>query len=153
MTDLDEQARELYQGRILAPMVRASTTPLRAVALHYGAHAVYSEELVDRSITSTLRQLNPTLGTIDYVKDPANIPKKTLKRLEKENRPSLLLRIDPTLEANKLVLQIGTGEPELALPAAKHVYQDVSSIDGTYIFRCVLFWYVHQAVADESNID
>ena len=127
--DLDEQARQLYQGHMLAPMVRASTTPLRALALHYGAHAVYSEELVDRSITSTIRQENSTLGTIDYVKDPATIPKKTLKKLQKENRPSLLLRIDPKLEANKLVLQIGTGEPELALPAAKHVYQDVSSID------------------------
>mmetsp|Transcript_34270 Transcript_34270/g.79178 ORF Transcript_34270/g.79178 Transcript_34270/m.79178 type:complete len:322 (-) Transcript_34270:767-1732(-) len=34
----------------LAPMVRASTTPLRILSLRYGADAVYTEEIIDKSI-------------------------------------------------------------------------------------------------------
>jgi tRNA-dihydrouridine synthase 2 len=127
--DLEEQARELYRGRALAPMVRASSTPLRALALHYGANVVYSEELMDRSIAATVREVNDALGTVDFIKDTSQLSKKTLKRLQRDNRPALLLRIDPKLEANKLIGQLGTGEPELALPAARHIYQDVSAID------------------------
>jgi tRNA-dihydrouridine synthase 2 len=124
------KARSLYNGLSLAPMVRASTTPLRALALQYGADFVYTEELVDRALMQTIRVENKELQTIDYVKDPALLPKKVLKRLKAENnRPCLILRIDPKLEAGKLVLQLGTGEPDLALKAARHVYKDVDAID------------------------
>ena len=78
MKDLEEKAQELYRGGCLAPMVRASTTPLRTLALHYGANAVYTEEMIDRSITATVRVVNDTLHTIDYVKDTASLSKKTL---------------------------------------------------------------------------
>ena len=125
-----EAANRLYKGAALAPMVRASTTPLRALALHYGAGFVYTEELVDRSITNTMRVVNEELGTIDYVKDISQLSKKTRKKLAKQNnRPCLLLRIDPSLEKGKLVCQLGSGEPELALAAAKHLYRDVAAID------------------------
>lgn len=130
--DIQEQANELYKGKALAPMVRASTTSLRALALQYGADFVYTEELVDRSITDTLRVVNPEMGTIDYVKDKSKLSKKTQKKLAKENRPCLILRIDPKLELEpkkRLVCQMGSGEPELALKAAQHVYQDMASID------------------------
>ena len=129
MKDLEEKAQELYRGGCLAPMVRASTTPLRTLALHYGANAVYTEEMIDRSITATVRVVNDTLHTIDYVKDTASLSKKTLRRLERDNRPALLFRLDPSIEAANLICQIGSGEPELALDAARHVYQDVASID------------------------
>jgi tRNA-dihydrouridine synthase 2 len=123
-------ARALYQGEALAPMVRASTTPLRVLALDYGASFVYTEELVDRSLSQTIRVVNNDLGTIDYVKDPASLSKKTQKKLAKENdRPCLILRIDPRKEGNKLVCQLGSGEPELAVEAAMHVYRDVAAID------------------------
>ena len=128
--DIQEQANGLYRGEALAPMVRASTTPLRSLALHYGANFVYTEELVDRSITETIRVLNPKLGTIDYIKDPSKLSKKTQRKLKRENnRPCLILRIDPKLERQRLVCQLGSGEPELALPAAQHVYKDVTAID------------------------
>lgn len=130
--EIQEQAKILYRGESLAPMVRASTTPLRTLALHYGANFTYTEELVDRSITETLRVENDTLGTIDYVKDVSKLSKKTQRKLQRDNnRPCLILRIDRKLEQerNNLICQLGTGEPELALPAAKHVYQDVAAID------------------------
>jgi tRNA-dihydrouridine synthase 2 len=127
--DYQEQANELYKGAGLAPMVRASTTPLRTLALSYGADFVYSEELIDRSLSATIRQENTEMGTIDFVKDLSTLSKKTQRKLAKEDRPCLLLRIDPKVERNKLICQLGTGEPALALPAALHVYKDVASID------------------------
>mmetsp|Transcript_5909 Transcript_5909/g.14016 ORF Transcript_5909/g.14016 Transcript_5909/m.14016 type:complete len:447 (+) Transcript_5909:61-1401(+) len=130
--EIQEQAKALYRGESLAPMVRASTTPLRTLALHYGADFTYTEELVDRSIAETMRVENESLGTIDYVKDTSKLSKKTQRKLKRDNnRPCLILRIDKKLETerNNLVCQLGTGEPELALPAAKHVYKDVAAID------------------------
>lgn len=118
-----------YRGEALAPMVRASTLPLRALALRYGADFTYTEELVDRSIGDTLRVENTRLGTVDYVKDTAKLAPKVIRRLTREGGPPLLLRIDPRLERGRLVCQLGTGEPELALQAALHVHRDVSSID------------------------
>ena len=55
---LTEKAAALYKGEALAPMVRASTTPLRTLALQYGADFVYTEELVDRSLSDTTRVEN-----------------------------------------------------------------------------------------------
>jgi tRNA-dihydrouridine synthase 2 len=127
---ISEIAQLLYRGAALAPMVRASTTPLRALALEYGADFVYTEELVDRAITETIRVENKAMQTIDYVKDPSTLSKKTQRKLQAQNnRPCLILRIDPKIETGKLVCQLGSGEPELALEAAKHVYKDVSAID------------------------
>ena len=125
-----EKAKLLYKGNALAPMVRASTTPLRMLGLQYGADFTYTEELIDRSLSQTIRVENKDLKTIDYVKDPACLPKKTKKKLKAaNNRPCLILRIDPKIEAGKLVCQLGTGEPELALKAAKIVIGDVDAID------------------------
>jgi hypothetical protein len=44
------RARALYKGAGLAPMVRCSTTPLRALAFQYGANFCYTEEIVDKSL-------------------------------------------------------------------------------------------------------
>ena len=124
-----QAANRLYRGELLAPMVRASTTPLRTLALHYGATAVYTEELMDRSIVTTTRVWNADLQTVDYVKDISQASAKTLRRLQREGGPPLLLRIDPRREAGKLIAQLGTGEPDLALAAAQHVCRDVAGID------------------------
>jgi len=124
---LTEKAKELYRGEALAPMVRASTTPLRILALKYGADYVYTEELVDRALSETIRVENPTLQTIDFVKDTTKLSKKVLRKLG--NEPALILRIDRKLERGKLVCQLGTGEPELALPAVLHVKNDVDAFD------------------------
>jgi tRNA-dihydrouridine synthase 2 len=124
---LQEQASKLYSGELLAPMVRASTTPLRALALKYGADACYTEELVDRALLATIRVENKELGTIDYVKDTKNMSAKTVKKMG--CIAPVLLRIDPAIERGKLICQLGSGEPELALKAALHVCRDVDAID------------------------
>jgi len=132
-----EIANHLFRNsEILAPMVRASTTPLRTLAISHGASLVYTEELIDRSIASpTERYINEELGTIDYRIPKHTYSAKVQRRMENDvDNPdsahgAVLLRIDPNIERHKLIYQMGTGEPNLALDAAHTVIQDVDGID------------------------
>ena len=128
---LQEQANNLFKDKeILAPMVRASSTPLRLLALSYGADLVYTEEIVDRAITSTDRKLNTKLNTIDYVKKIDTFSTKVRKRMaSKGEELPVVLRIVPSAERGKLIYQMGTGEANLAIPAATMVAKDVDGID------------------------
>lgn len=146
---VEEKAVRLYAGEALAPMVRASTIPLRSLALKYGADFCYTEELIDRSISSTIRVENKVKNTVDFVKDSSRLSKKQQRRLQQKNEsPALILQVDPKLEARRLVCQLGTGEPQLALTAAMHVHRDVSAIDinmGWYVwlmFRVSTYYYL-----------
>ncbi|KAI8804646.1 hypothetical protein BJ742DRAFT_823686 [Cladochytrium replicatum] len=98
---------------ILAPMVRVGTVPMRLLALRYGADIVYSPELIDKRLMNTTRVENPTLGTVDFVV---------------ANNGPVCLRVHPR-ERDRLVVQIGTAEPALAVKAALKVAQDVAGID------------------------
>ncbi|CAB9524486.1 dihydrouridine(20) synthase [Seminavis robusta] len=130
MVSLTEKAAALYQGEALAPMVRASTTPLRTLALQYGADFVYSEEMVDRSLSDTIRVENEKLQTVDYIKDTTKLAPKVQRKLARDgNRSPLMFQVDRRIEKGKLVCQIGSGEPELALDAVLHVKQDVDAFD------------------------
>jgi tRNA-dihydrouridine synthase 2 len=126
---VEEKAARLYKGEALAPMVRASTTPLRTLALSYGADLCYTEELMDRSLTGTTRFVNSELQTIDYIKDVSKMAAKQQRKLLQDGGPALYLRMDQKLERNRLVCQIGSGEADLAVAAALHVYEDVGAID------------------------
>ena len=131
----DVANRLFRRSEILAPMVRASTTPLRILALSHGASLTYTEELIDRSILASERSINVELGTIDYHKPKSNYSPKVLRRLELDTdnpdskHGATLLRIDPTIEKDKLIYQLGTGESQLALRAALTVVNDVYGID------------------------
>jgi len=126
-----ERANHLFQNKeILAPMVRASSTPLRCLAISYGCGLVYTEEIVDRAITSTERTYNATLQTIDYQKKMESFSSKVQRRMNRNNDPPpIVLRIDPKVERDKLIYQMGTGEANLALPAALMVQKDVDGLD------------------------
>jgi len=129
---LEEQASKLYRGEALAPMVRASTIPLRTLALCYGADFCYTEELVDRSLSESIRVENKQLGTIDYIKDVSQRSAKQQRRMMASgtaNQPALVLRLDRKVEGGRLVCQMGTGEPDLAVQAALHVHRDVDAVD------------------------
>ncbi len=131
LLDVHERASKLFQdAEILAPMVRASSIPLRSLALSYGCDLVYSEEIIDRAITSTERIYNEALGTIDYRKKLNSFSAKVQRRMAK-NGDALptVIRIDPKLERGRLIYQMGTGESNLALPAAMMVQNDVDGID------------------------
>ncbi|KAI9148529.1 tRNA-dihydrouridine synthase 2 [Blastocladiella emersonii ATCC 22665] len=97
--------------RMLAPMVRIGTLPLRMLAHDYGADYVYSPEIIDKRIIGSDRVVNELLGTIDYVK-----------------KGTLNFRCLPA-EKPRLIFQMGTADPDLAVQAAQTVAQDVAYVD------------------------
>ncbi|KAJ6031180.1 Aldolase-type TIM barrel [Penicillium herquei] len=114
-----------YRGTIvLAPMVRSGELPSRLLALKYGADLVWGPETIDRSIIGCLRRINPRNGTIEFYRLPSNGG-----RVDQAAKESVLFRIDPVREKGRLIYQMGTADPELAVKAGLMVAGDVSGID------------------------
>lgn len=103
-----------YSGKLaLAPMVRSGEIPTRLMALRYGADLVWTPEIVDKKLIKCERVINDYLGTVDFL-DP---------------NKKVVFRTYPAEELGKLIFQIGSADPELAVQAAKIVAQDVDGID------------------------
>ena len=115
-----------YRGKVvLAPMVRSGELPSRLLALKYGADLAWGPETVDRSMIGTTRRFNPLTSTIDFTRFSSN-SSRPHSGIHKE---SLIYRIHPVREHRKLIFQIGTASPLLAVEAAKLVAGDVAGID------------------------
>ncbi|CCH41948.1 tRNA-dihydrouridine synthase [Wickerhamomyces ciferrii] len=110
-----------YRGKlVLAPMVRAGELPTRLLALKYGADLVWGPEIIDKKILTCDRIINEKLGTIDYLsKGQTKIPGVT----------NLVFRTFPPKENSKLIFQMGTSNPDLAVQAAEKIINDVNGID------------------------
>ncbi|KAB8077518.1 hypothetical protein BDV29DRAFT_167999 [Aspergillus leporis] len=114
-----------YRGKVvLAPMVRSGELPSRLAALKYGADLVWGPETIDRSLIGASRRVNPRNGTVEFTRLPSNGG-----RTEAAAQESVIFRIDPAREKDKLIFQIGTASPDLAVQAAKMVAGDVAGID------------------------
>lgn len=110
----------IYAGKlVLAPMVRAGELPTRLLALQHGADLVWSPEIIDKKLIQCERQINETLKTVDFV-----IPSPGGNK-----PPTLVFRTYPAAEKGKVIFQIGTATPSLALEAALKVIKDVDGID------------------------
>lgn len=72
----------------------------------------------------TTRRENPEAKTIDWVRVSSQ-----QRKLGEEPKESAIYRIHPEKEANKLIFQIGTSDPERAVAAARLVAADVAGID------------------------
>ncbi|CCH58463.1 hypothetical protein TBLA_0A06710 [Henningerozyma blattae CBS 6284] len=109
-----------YAGKlVLAPMVRAGELPTRLLALKHGADLVWSPEIVDKKLIQCQKETNTKLNTIDFVIPSSN-----------DKKPStVVFRTYPKLEKNKLIFQMGTSDPTLAVEAAKIVINEVDGID------------------------
>lgn len=117
-----------YRGTVvLAPMVRSGELPSRLLALKYGADLVWGPETIDRAMIGTTRRMNPHTSTLEWSRMPTSKIKNPT--LDPENRESVIYRIHPELEKGKLIYQMGTANPELAVQAAKMVAADVAGID------------------------
>lgn len=99
---------------VLAPMVRAGELPTRILAIKNGADLVWGPEIIDKKLIQCHRHVNDKLGCVDYLVD---------------GTPSPVFRTCPQLEKGKIVCQIGTSTPSLAIQAALTVIQDVDGID------------------------
>ena len=76
-----------YEGKmILAPMVKIGTTPMRLLALDYGADIVYTEEIIDFRILNSKRIENKILDCIDYVDEYGSFSCIALRFRRKSNR-------------------------------------------------------------------
>ncbi|KAG7195773.1 uncharacterized protein KQ657_002158 [Scheffersomyces spartinae] len=107
--------RQLYAGKLcLAPMVRSGELPTRLLALKYGCDLVWSPEIVDKKMIQCRRVENSELETVDFIEPKAD---------------RVVLRTYPKMERDRLIFQIGTASPELAVEAAKLVINDVAGID------------------------
>jgi len=71
--------------------------------------------------------LNPHTSTIEFSRLPTSKIKNPT--LDPDNRESVIYRIHPGLEKGKLIYQIGSANPDLAVQAAKIVAPDVAGID------------------------
>ncbi|KAK3178747.1 hypothetical protein OEA41_000884 [Lepraria neglecta] len=115
-----------YRGKVvLAPMVRSGELPSRLLALKYGADLVWGPETVDKSMIGTTKSFNPTTSTIDFTRLPSN-SSRPQPPVQKE---SLIYRLYPAREHEKLIFQIGTASPATAVEAAKLVAENVAGID------------------------
>ncbi|KAL4783521.1 hypothetical protein BJX76DRAFT_251322 [Aspergillus varians] len=113
-----------YRGNVvLAPMVRSGELPSRLLALKYGADLVWGPETIDKAMIGTTRRVNPRNGTIEFTRMPSNSVKKETPQ------ESVIYRLDPVREKGKLIFQMGTASPELAVQAGKLVAADVNGID------------------------
>lgn len=103
-----------FAGKLaLAPMVRSGELPTRLMALKYGADLVWGPEIVDRKVMTCKRINNEKLNTVDFISDDGKVAFRTQR--EQEN--------------GKLIFQIGSADPELAVRGAKVVAEDVDGID------------------------
>ena len=117
-----------YRGKVvLAPMVRSGELPSRLLALKYGADLVWGPETIDRAIIGTTRRFNPDTQTLEFSRFPTS--KIQNPELDPEKRESIIYRIHPELEHKKLIYQIGTADPDLAVEAARLVAADVAGVD------------------------
>ncbi|SCU80228.1 LADA_0B05820g1_1 [Lachancea dasiensis] len=109
-----------YAGKlVLAPMVRAGELPTRLLALKYGADLVWSPEIIDKKLIQCQRVDNKKLRTVDFVAPGSS-----------ENKPaSVVFRTFPEIEAGKMIFQLGSSNPQLAVQAAQVVIKDVDGID------------------------
>ncbi|KAG5976222.1 hypothetical protein E4U55_007420 [Claviceps digitariae] len=115
-----------YRGKVvLAPMVRSGELPSRLLALHYGADLVWGPETIDRAIIGTTRRFNKETRVIEWTRQPSQGQKEP----PPDAKESIIYRVFPETEANKLVFQIGTADPDLAVKAARLVAADVAGID------------------------
>ncbi|KAI8098468.1 uncharacterized protein BX664DRAFT_318778 [Halteromyces radiatus] len=95
----------------LAPMVRVGTLPMRLLALRYGADLVWTEELVDKRIIGSVRKYNVATGVTEYWKGQA-----------------MCFATHPD-EKGKVILQLGTADPDLALQAALTLKDEIAGVD------------------------
>ncbi|XP_066904859.1 tRNA-dihydrouridine(20) synthase [NAD(P)+]-like isoform X2 [Halyomorpha halys] len=104
----------MYANKIiLAPMVRIGTLPTRLLALDYGADLVYTEEIIDWKLLRSKRRENEVLGTVDYI----------------DLTDGTVVFRTCSAEKSRVILQIGTSDPDRASKVAKLVENDVAGID------------------------
>jgi tRNA-dihydrouridine synthase 2 len=93
-------------------MVRIGTLPTRLLSLASSATLVWSPEIVDKAIIGATRVVNPKTGVISFLGARDKREVFTCHPLEKD----------------RLIFQLGSADPKLAVEAVKVVAEDVGGI-------------------------
>nr|CAB3240142.1 tRNA-dihydrouridine(20) synthase [NAD(P)+]-like [Phallusia mammillata] len=105
----------LYEGKvILAPMVKLGRLPMRLLALKYGADLVYTDEIFSQQLKHCTRTKDDRLGLVNFTCGDFHLFQTC------------------AAERKKVILQMGTNDPDEALEAAKLVQNDVLGIDVNF---------------------
>ncbi|GAA5828347.1 hypothetical protein JCM3770_002551 [Rhodotorula araucariae] len=107
---LAHRALPYHTGLHLAPMVRIGTLPVRLLALEYGAQLVWGPEIVDKAIIGAQRSVNPDTGVVSFLKNGRSI-----------------FECHP-LEKPRLIFQLGSASPDLAVQALRVIENDVAGV-------------------------
>ncbi|TNY17003.1 hypothetical protein DMC30DRAFT_410093 [Rhodotorula diobovata] len=91
-------------------MVRIGTLPVRLLALDYGASLVWGPEIVDKAIIGATRQVDPRTGVVSFVKNGRSV-----------------FECHP-LEKPRLIFQLGSADPQLAVEALRVIENDVAGV-------------------------
>ncbi len=102
MSDIHNPFQDKYELSCLAPMIRATTAPLRLLALSHGADVVWGEEIQADKIASCRRVENERLGTVDFV----------------ANNGAVVFQVCAA-ERGRVVFQIGASDEAHALRGAE----------------------------------
>lgn len=108
----------MIEGLLLAPMVRVGTLPLRTMALRYGADWVWSPEIIDKKLLSTSCAVGSEFVDFTVVREGKN----------NATFSSSVLKLRHS-EKERLIIQLGSSTPELAVKAALMVEDHCAGID------------------------
>jgi hypothetical protein len=94
------------------------------LALKYGADALYMEELIDRCVVASARDVLPH-GLIEFQGDTTKWTQLTRRNVATMSGGMLpnILTIDPLRENGKLICQLDRIDPNLALQTALLVHR------------------------------
>lgn len=81
-------------------------------------------ETVDKALIGTTRRFDETTGTLEWFRTTNTNPSSA-----NDQQETIIYRTHRELEAGRLVFQIGTANPDLAVQAARLVAPDVAGID------------------------
>ncbi|KAG5363064.1 tRNA-dihydrouridine(20) synthase [NAD(P)+] [Yarrowia sp. B02] len=110
-----------YAGKlVLAPMVRSGEFPTRVLSVKYGADLVWSPEIVDKKMLECTREWNEKTQTVDFTTSQQGKGNKEKK--------AIIFRT-AAVEREKIIFQVGSANPEIAVAACKMVAKDVAGID------------------------
>ena len=84
-------------------------------------------ETVDRALIGCRSRVNERASTIEFTRTPSNGLKD--REAAHDAKESVIYRIHPDRESSRLIFQLGTASPELAVQAANVVAPHVAGID------------------------
>lgn len=82
-------------------------------------------ETIDRALIGCNVRQNPRASTVEFTRTPNN----PQRRPDDEKKDSVIFRIHPERESSRLIFQLGTASPKLAVEAAHIVAPYVAGID------------------------